>query len=91
MNFLPAFLSRVFSMAAATPEERGVMCIVIRRRHAYLEKAFRRAFQGQRDVKLLVDRRYGERRVAPRSVPAERRRADRRRLREEVLDVVVLG
>jgi len=39
-------------------------------------------FKGQKDVKIPVDRRHGERRTKTQGVESERRRTDRRRLEE---------
>jgi hypothetical protein len=40
-------------------------------------------------VTVIVDRRYAERRVKVQPVPMERRRADRRRSKEQLLEVLV--
>ncbi|MBI4011604.1 MAG: hypothetical protein HY359_04790 [Candidatus Rokubacteria bacterium] len=65
------------------------MYVVIRRPYAYLERELRRTFEGQEDVRVLVDRRSGERRTSPQPVALERRRAERRRSKAEVLEVVI--
>ena len=41
------------------------------------------------DVKVVVDKRSGERRRIKQSIPLERRRADRRKLKEELVEVVI--
>ena len=63
--------------------------IVIRRPYAHLEDEVRRVFAGREDVKVVVDRRSGERRATQQSVSVERRRADRRRAKEELVEVLV--
>lgn len=90
MDFLPGFLLRIFSTAPVPNEPRGVMYLVIHRPYAHLAERFRRAFQGQEDVRVIVDRRHDERRTERRAVGVERRQADRRRARDEVVEVVVL-
>jgi len=59
--------------------------LVIRRPYAHLEDEVRRVFGGREDIKVVVDRRSGERRATgdPTAVMVERRRADRRRAKEE--------
>jgi len=62
--------------------------IVIRRPYAHLEDEVRRVFAGREDVKVVVDRRWGERRASQQRVSVERRRADRRRAKEEQEELV---
>ena len=50
---------------------------------ARLEKELRSTFAGQKGVSVMVDRRYGERRVTGQPVAVERRRADRRARRRQ--------
>ena len=63
--------------------------IVIRRPYAHLEDEVRRVFAGREDVKVVVDRRSGERRATQQPVSVERRRADRRRAKEELVEVLI--
>jgi hypothetical protein len=65
------------------------MSIIVRHPYAFLEKELRSVFKGQEDVTVIVDRRYAERRVKVQPVPMERRRADRRRSKEQLLEVLV--
>lgn len=67
------------------------MRIIVRRPYAYLESRLRKAFEGRDDVEVLGDRRHGERRVARPPVPEERRRADRRKSKEEIVEIVIEG
>lgn len=92
MEFLPVFLLRIFTGAFRREESsgRGLLCIIIRRPFAHLEERFRRVFEGQEDVKVIVDRRYRERRRGARPVAPERRQTDRRGAKDEVGEVVVL-
>ena len=89
MSSMPGFLMRIAK--ASFPPEQGVgmMSIVIRRPYAFLEKELRSTFEGQEDVKVIVDRRYGERRTSQQMVALERRCADRRRPKEELVEVVL--
>jgi len=89
MSQLPGFLLRI-AKATSPPEHRAeVMTIVIRRPYAFLEKELRTTFEGQEDVEVIVDRRYRERRTRAHPVELERRRADRRRPREELVEVLL--
>lgn len=82
MSSLPRFLLRI--ARATNPPERGtgMMSIIIRRPYAHLEQELCRAFEGQEDVKVIVDRRYDERRTSQQPVAMERRQADRRSVRD---------
>jgi hypothetical protein len=63
--------------------------IVIPRHRAYVADLLRKALEAREDVEIIVDRRHGERRTRHRPVAVERRRADRRRPKEEVIEVVI--
>ena len=51
--------------------------------------SLRSTFEGQEDVKVIVDRRYGERRTRTQPVELERRHAGRRRPKEELVGVLL--
>jgi hypothetical protein len=89
MRFLPVFLLRIVKAASRSDERQGVTYITIRRPYAHLEDELRRAFERQKDIKVVVDRRYAERRTRQRPIPLERRRADRRRPKEELVEAVM--
>jgi hypothetical protein len=65
------------------------MTIIIRPRYSALGEELRRAFQGQEDVQVIVDRRAGERRTSRHPVTVERRLAERRRAMDELVEVVI--
>lgn len=56
----------------------GDTLIIVSRRYPALLGAFRHEFKRDREVRVLLDRRRGDRRVQARPYPAERRRGDRR-------------
>ena len=90
MSFSPEFLMRIAKPVLSSEEGAGIMSIVIRRPFAHLEKELRSAFIGQEDVKVILDSRNGERRKERHPVKLERRRSDRRRPKEELVEVVIL-
>ena len=89
MSSRPGFLMRIAKVAKLSEGGSGNMIVVIRRPYAHLEKELRSAFKGQKDVKVVLDRRYGERRKSRQAVAIERRWADRRRPKEELVEVVI--
>lgn len=89
MTFMPEFTMRIAKKAHLSEEGPGVTSIIIRRPYARLEKELRSAFKEQEDVKVALDRRYGERRKRRQPVAIERRRADRRRPKDELVEVVI--
>lgn len=89
MEFLPLFLIKILGATSPLAGNPGELYLIIRRPHAYLEESLRRALEGDDDVTVVVDRRSGERRTSMHPVALERRRTDRRRQREEVLEVVI--
>src|SRR3989454_9489682 len=86
---LPAFLLKI-ATANPWPGERGGMpYIVIRRPYAHLEAEVRRVFAGREGARVIVDGRSGERRETQQPVKVDQRRADRRRAREELVEVLI--
>jgi hypothetical protein len=87
MGPFPLFVVKIVRAAAGRPEARVNMTIVIRRAFEHLETELRQAFEGQRDVQVIVDRRHGERRRRSVPVTSERRHADRRVQIQEIAEV----
>ena len=78
------------SKKAYLPKEgAGIMTIVVQRPYARLEKELCSAFKGQEDVKVILERRSEERRKRPKAVAIERRQADRRSPKEELVEVLI--
>jgi hypothetical protein len=91
MPSLPVFLVRILRAAARSEGTPPSMCIVIRRPYAELEQEILRAFEGQDDVQIVLDRRRGERRRQPEAVDVDRRRQDRRKPVDEIVEVTFSG
>ncbi len=88
---LPGILVSILRANPGPGHGLGTMYVIIAQTHAYLEGTIRTAFEGQENVRIIVDRRHGERRATSESVPFERRQADadRRRSREHLVELVV--
>jgi len=85
-SVFPGFVMKIAK--ATNQREEGVgWSLIIRRPYAYLDKELYSTFEGQEDVKVIVDRRYGERRTRTQPVELERRHADQRRPKEELVEV----
>ena len=78
MSSLPGLLLRIAKATNPPEQGAGMMSIIIRRPYAHLEEELCRAFEGQEDVKVIVDKRNGERRTSQHPVAMECRQADRR-------------
>jgi hypothetical protein len=52
--------------------------VIISRQCANMQRELASAFQGRKDITVILDRRYGERRVDREPTPRNRRRKDRR-------------
>ena len=89
MSIMPGFLLRISKATSPLEQGAGGMTIIIKRAYAYLEKELRNAFEGQADVKVIVDRRRVERRKSSQPIALERRRTDRRSPKEELVEVVL--
>ena len=89
MTVFPGFLMKI-AKATNPPElAAGMMSIIIRRPYSHLEKELRSAFEGQEDVKIIVDRRYSERRGSVKPYEIEHRHDARRRPKEELVEVLI--
>ena len=80
---------RIAKKDSLPEESAGMMTIVIQRPYARLEKELRSVFKGQEDVKIILDKRSGERRKRLQAVTKECRKADRRRPKEELVEVAI--
>ena len=89
MIFTPSFVLNVAKAAGKLELESGETLIIVKRRYAHLEKELARAFARQKEVRILVDRREGERRAQKGSPSPERRQGDRRKQQEELLKVIL--
>lgn len=83
------FLIRIAKKAHLSVEGAGIMTIVIMKPYAHLENELQSAFMEQEDVKVILDRRYRERRKSRRAVAIDRRKAGRRHPNKELVEVVI--
>ena len=89
MRLGPRFILRIAKAAKPPYEEPRMTSIIILRPHAHLQEELHKTFKGEKDVKVIVDRRYGERRTSRKPVVKERRRSDQRRAKEHLVEVVI--
>jgi hypothetical protein len=89
-EFIPVFVFRVLSVMEPR-HNPGRMLLIVRRPYAHLEDRLRRMFEGRDDVEVIPDRRRGERRRGRQPTQEERRLAERRLPKEDVLEVVIEG
>ena len=68
---------------------RGMSYVIVRRSHSYLETVVNRVLDGAEDVRVLVDRRWRERRQAAHQVAMERRALPDRRTSAPMLDILI--
>jgi len=87
----PGFLLHVVRVADRLHHNPGRMLLIVRGPYAHLEDRLRRLFEGRHDVEVILDRRRGERRTRSQANQPERRRADRRTPKEDILEIVLEG
>jgi hypothetical protein len=85
---MPEFLLKIVKSIRPPEEGPEMMSIIVRRPFSHLEKEFKSTFEGQGDVDIIVDRRYSERRGRVQPYEVELRQFDRRRLKEEIAEVL---
>lgn len=87
---MPKFSMRIAKESLSSKEEPGIKSIiVIQHPYAHLEKELRSVFKGQEDIKIILERRLGERRKKPKAVAVDRRKAERRSPKEDLVQVVI--
>ena len=86
---LPQFLFRIFKGVSTSEKGTEIMSIIIRKPYAHLEEELIKTFKGQKDVQVIVDKRYGERRKTQQDIEKERRHDNRRQPKDEIVDVVL--
>jgi len=91
MSNLPRLLFNICKATVAPEQGAGTMSIIIQRPYAYLKNQLLTAFKRQEDVNVIVDRRYRERRASEEPFAAERRRADRRTSKEQLVEVILFA
>jgi hypothetical protein len=89
MELPPGFLLKIAKATRSLEERPGMMSIIIRRPYSHLEKELCKTFEGQEDVRVIVDRRHGERRTNIVPVEMEHRRTNRRNPKEELVEVFI--
>jgi hypothetical protein len=80
---------RIAKKSYLREEGAGIMTIVVRRAYASLEKKLHSAFKEQENIRVILDRRRGERRKKQQPVAIDRRKADYRSPKEELVEVVI--
>ncbi len=89
MSFLPKFLLKIVKAVPTSEEKAGTMTIIIQRPYSQLEKELHSVFKGEKDVKIIVDRRFDERRTTQQAVEVERRYAEQRQPNLEFIKAVI--
>ena len=89
MRLPTGFLLRIAKATQLKDEEYRKMSIIIRQPYAHLEEELLKTFEGQEDVSVILDRRYGDQRTSKQPVVKDRRQSDRRIPKEELVEVVI--
>ena len=89
MSIPEGFLLSILKSASISKEEVGQMSIIVLRPSDYLVTELLKVFKGQKDVKVKVDSRYGQRRTKKEPFSYERRQVDRRKTKETLVEVVI--
>jgi hypothetical protein len=83
------FLMKIISSDPGIEQSPCAMSIIIRQPYTHLLKEMFKTFGGKEDIRIMVDRRCGQRRTERRPVKLERRRTDRRRPKQELVEVTL--
>ena len=89
MSLPPKFQIKIDKATHSPKEGAGIMTIVVLRPYAHLEKELLSVFKGEDDVKVILDKRYGERRKKLQDAAVERRKAGRRGPKKELIEVAI--
>ncbi len=86
---MPKFSLGISKKPLSSGESEIKSTIVIQQQYAHLEKELCAVFKGQEDVKVIMDRRYGERRERRKAVKVDHRKSNRRSPKEELAELVI--
>ncbi len=86
---MPKFSLRIAKKSLSSGESEIKSTIVIQQPYAHLEKELCAVFKGQEDVKVILDRRYGERRERRKAVKVDHRKSNRRDPKEELAELII--
>ena len=89
MRFPTGFMMRVAKADRPPGQRSGMMFIIIRRPYSHLEGELLNAFKRQAEVKVIVDRRYAERRQYVKPIAMDHRRFDRRSSSSELVKALI--
>ena len=89
MTLQAGFLLRIDNALSSVEKTPGMMSVVIQQPFAHLEKELREIFDGQGDVRVIMDKRNGDRRIKKQAVGLDRRSANRRSPKKELIEVVM--
>jgi hypothetical protein len=89
MNYIDGVVLNILKATFFSKEAPIQMSIIVRQTYAYLETDLKEVFQNQEDVKVIIDRRYGRRRMKNEPFIVEHRISDRRKPKEPLIDVVI--
>ena len=89
MKISKGFLLRILKSVTVSENKAGKMSIIIQRPYDYLVTELQSVFKGQEDVEVRVDVRHEERRTNEKPFLHERRRTDRRRKKDALVEVVI--
>jgi hypothetical protein len=67
----------------------GDLILIISRAYDELESELRQVFDGIEKIKVFVDRRYKERRTRTQQADEERRKAERRSVKEGLVEAII--
>ena len=65
------------------------IAVILERPYAFLESQLIEVFEGQSEVMIIVDRRFGERRQNEKLFSPDRRHADRRMPQQEIGKAII--
>lgn len=89
MGYLHDFLLLINRDVHPPEKSPREMLIVIQRPYSHLREELNTAFKGQSGVDVIVDRRHSDRRDKAEAFQIERRRANRRSLKEKMVEVLI--
>ena len=89
MRFPAGLLLRIAKASQLPDEKNRRMYIIIRQHYAPLAEEIRKTFKGQKDVQVILDRRHKTRRTRKKPIAEDRRKADRRMTKVELVEVII--
>ena len=85
------FIAKILRSVSAANAGRTEVHLIVKRPYEHLIAELHDVFGAQSDVGVKIDGRRKDRRIETRPIPSERRKQDRRKEKETLLELIIVA